>query len=58
MITETLYKDRPAAEVRCDNFSALFLAKDGAKMASFKTKDGKRLCLVIRKMKRLCISCL
>ncbi len=40
MIRQTFYKDRPAVEVCCDNFSALFLPLDGAKMASFQTKSG------------------
>lgn len=41
MIKKTLYKDRPAVEIRCDEFSALFLPLDGAKLASFKTKNGE-----------------
>ncbi len=43
MIKETTYKDRPAISIECDSFSAVFLAKDGAKMASFKTSDGEEL---------------
>lgn len=43
MIKETFYKDRPAIAVECNAFSALFLPKDGAKLASFKTKDGYEL---------------
>lgn len=43
MIKETFYKDRPAIEIGCDAFSALFLPEDGAKLASFKTKKGFEL---------------
>lgn len=41
MIKETFYKDRSAIAVECDKFTALFLQQDGAKLASFKTKDSE-----------------
>ncbi len=40
MIRKTFYKDRVAIEVSCDEFCALFLPQDGAKLASFKAKTG------------------
>ena len=40
MIRETVYKDRPAIELSCDKFAAVFLPEDGAKLASFKTANG------------------
>ncbi len=40
MIKNAFYKDRTAIEVGCDGFSALFLPFDGAKLASFRDKDG------------------
>ncbi len=43
MIKNTFYKDRPAVEISCDEFSAVFLPQDGAKLASFKTKNGEEL---------------
>lgn len=43
MIKNTFYKDRPAVEISCDEFSAVVLPLDGAKMASFKTKNGEEL---------------
>lgn len=43
MIRETLYKDRPAIELSCSAFSALFLPRDGAKLTSFRTKEGMEL---------------
>ena len=43
MIQSYIYKDRPAIAVGCDKFSALFLPKDGAKLASFRTKSGDEL---------------
>ena len=43
MIKRTFYKDRPAIEISCDAFTAVFLPSDGAKMASFKTNDGEEL---------------
>lgn len=43
MIKQTFYKDRPAIEIGCAEFSAVFLPEDGAKLASFKTKNGFEL---------------
>ena len=43
MIKETFYKDRPAIELSCDEFIALFLPQDGAKLVSFQTKYGDEL---------------
>ena len=43
MIKEALYKGRPAIELSCSEFTALFLPLDGAKLASFKTKTGHEL---------------
>lgn len=40
MIRETFYKDRPAIEISSNEFSALFLPSDGAKLVSFKHKNG------------------
>lgn len=45
MIKETFYKDRPAIEVSCSEFTAVFLPLDGAKLVSFKTKHAKELFL-------------
>lgn len=43
MIKEAFYKDRPAFAVACDEFSALFLPLDGAKLVSIKAKNGDEL---------------
>ena len=43
MIKKTTYKSRAAIAIKCNHFSAVFLPADGAKMASFKTKDGTEL---------------
>lgn len=43
MIKKTFYKDRPAISIESKRFSAVFLHLDGAKLASFKTKDGEEL---------------
>lgn len=40
MIKRTFYKDRPAIQVANDEFSALFLPFDGAKLVSFKDNEG------------------
>ena len=45
MIKETFYKDRPAIEIGCDEFSAVFLPLDGAKLASFKGIEGDEFLL-------------
>jgi len=47
MIYETIFKDRPAIAVESEKLVALFLPKDGGKMASLKRKcDGKELLAV------------
>lgn len=43
MISKSFYKDRPAIKLSSVNAEILFLHEDGAKMASFKTKDGTEL---------------
>ncbi len=55
MIKEIFYKDRPAIEVGCDGFSALFLPQDGAKLASFKTKTGFEVMAQSAGEKYLCL---
>lgn len=40
MIKETFYKDRPAVELSCDKLTAIFLPKDGGKLASFRSDSG------------------
>ncbi len=57
MISEVFYKDRPAIKIHEEGFEALFLPEDGAKFASFKTKNGQELFAVApqEKYKRLFI---
>ena len=43
MIREDFYKDRPAVTVSTDEFSATFLPLDGAKLVSYKNKNGEEL---------------
>ncbi len=43
MISKDFYKDRPAVKLSDDKAEFLFLPKDGAKLVSFKTKEGKEL---------------
>jgi len=43
MISKDFYKDRPAIKLYDDRAEFLFLPEDGAKLASFKTKDGRQL---------------
>ena len=43
MIAKSFYKDRPAIKLSDHKTEILFLPEDGAKIASFKTKDGREL---------------
>ena len=43
MVKITFYKDRPAVAIACEEFTAVFLPEDGAKLVSFKTREEQEL---------------